>query len=350
MAYATYAITAMTEIPALVKTFADARGWTTTTVSATSVTVRHPTYTGAKTFGVQTDHTGSGITLLERLRLTCTDASNSALVISPKLNVSQADIDSAVQVIAPSRLHLFGELGGNSASSGVSFIAGVIEYGANLYRHFYLGYADKISAYEGGELITGSACWFQTQGITGVVTRPFFDVDHCIYPFSALHQAGYVDNGGMHINHVGNAQPWREFANRQNLVATTLFANFSTNGHKVVLGGYKDSINSGYMLAGKSPYSGAQIMTPINLYIGKRSASEQNFQAVGNPAGVRLVHMEDLEPGAEVTVGSSVWRVFPVFSKRSEANMTAASTLATAREWPAFNSSQYVGMAYRVSA
>lgn len=346
MTYSVSSIGAVTEIPALVKAFADSLGFTTTG-SGTSVTVKHPTYTPAKTFTVQSIVSGSAATLRHQISVN-TDATGSTAAIceSPKLNPTQVNNAAAVVVSTPTKLHLFGKLAGGASDSGETFIAGVIEYGYNLYRHFYLGYIEKITAFDNGELTTGSAFWPVGKNSNSAI---YCDSDDSRYPFSANNAvAGDAGNGGAYIVNAGNAVPWRLFSSGTWTPGHTLDQHFASSGGNVILGGYKDNMNSGYLYAGKSAYSGAQLLAPVNLYIGKRVSSTQYFQAVGRASGVRLVHMEDLDPGAEVTVGSQVWRVFPVFSKSSTLSYsTSVSTAANA--FPVGNSSYLVGMAYKVS-
>ena len=346
MTYSVSSIGAVTEIPALVKAFADSLGFTTTG-SGTSVTVKHPTYTPAKTFTVQSIVSGSAATLRHQISVN-TDAAGSTAAIceSPKLNPTQVNNASAVVVSTPTKLHLFGKLAGGASDSGETFIAGVIEYGYNLYRHFYLGYIEKITAFDNGELTTGSAFWPVGKNSNSAI---YCDSDDSRYPFSANNAvAGDAGNGGAYIVNAGNAVPWRLFSSGTWTAGHNLDQHFASSGGNVILGGYKDNMNSGYMYAGKSAYSGAQLLAPVNLYIGKRVSSTQYFQAVGRASGVRLVHMEDLDPGAEVTVGSQVWRVFPVFSKSN--TLSYATTISTvAHAFPAGNSSYLVGMAYKVS-
>lgn len=347
MTYSVSSITALDQIPALVKTFADGLGFTTTTVSATSVTVKHPTYTPAKTFTVQSLTSGSGASLREQISVGCdAPGSTAAIAESPKLNPTQVNSAGSVVMQTPTKVHLFGKLAGGAADSGETFIAGVIEYGYNLYRHFYLGYIEKISAFDNGELVTGSAFWPVGKNSNSAI---YCDTDDTRYPFSANNAvAGDAGNGGAYIVNAGNAVPWRSFSSGSWTNGHTFDQHFATYGGSVILGGYKDNVNSGYMCAGKSPYSGAQLLAPINLYIGKLVSTTQYFQAVGRAAGCRMVHMEDLEPGAQITIGSQTWRVFPVFAKSTTTSYsTSISTAANA--FPTGNSSYYVGMAYKVS-
>jgi hypothetical protein len=253
---------------------------------------------------------------------------------------------ASVVVSLPTKIHLIGKLAGGSSNPSESFIAGVIEYGFNLYRHFYLGHIEKITAFDGGELTTGSA--FQ---VTGKSTRTvnYMDNGDTYYPFSAnTNVNGDAGNGGAYINHVANAVPWRMFSSAAGVGGQTIDTFLATYGGAMILGGIKDGINTGYLACGKSPFAAAQVMAPVNLYIGKRIASAQYFQAVGRAAGARMVNMEDLEPGVEVSVGTQLWRVFPVFSKTS-AKSTTYVINTPSNGFPPTNTSYFMGMAYKVS-
>lgn len=345
MTHTTYAITSITEIPPLVATFAAAVGFTASGTAEASVT--HPTYAGAKTFTVSALVSGTGAARRERIQVsTNTTGGNNALAESPKLNPTGGNTAASVVLRQPTALHLFGNLEGDATDAGASFIAGVIEYGHNLYRHFYLGYVEKTTDYGGGEVTTGtSQCW--TNISTGNYVWTDVNSLQITLPFSAFNRND-TTNGGLHVDHPEAAQPWYLFTLGRTSLLPDFDSNFSTSGNSVVLGGYRDSINSGLMAAGKSPFSGAQVLTPINLYIGKREGSSQFFRPVGAPAGVRMVHMGDLEPGAVVTLGSVSWRVFPIFSKSSEDTVRVPNVSTAAYAYPERNNSHLVGMAYRV--
>lgn len=359
MAHTTTAVTSINDIPNLVRTFAAGLGYTTVDLGSNQITVQHPTYAGAKVFTVKPNISGSGATLRERIEISTDVASStSALCESPKLNPTQTLSTAGVVLMQPTQLHLFGNLEsdvGDTSLTGLSFIAGVIEYGFNLYRHFYLGYIEKLSAYDGGEVISGARCWVSHQTSGSVVNIQHWHHEETGYPFSGDNSSNTAVThetvtGGAHISHANNPTPWRKFFYSAGASAASFDAAFATKGDSLIMGGYKDCVNSGYLLAGKSPYAGAQILTPINLYIGKRVSSQQFFIPVGRPGGARLVHMEDLEPGQTITIGSSVWRVFPVFSKQASAYMTKiAGGFPANSGFPPNNSSHYVGMAYLVS-
>lgn len=342
MAYQLVPVTSVDEIPGVITAFAASLGFST----GPGNRIRHPTYAGALAFELSVLRSGSAAALRERVRVWVVGSPDnaSATAESPKLNRTVQNTATAVEVMQPTGVHLIGHLEGGPPSAGRSFIAAVIEYGFNLYRHLYLGYVEKITDFAGGEVIAGSSQWTSGSVASGNIRAD--SAEWSGFPFSMKHP--FADPVGcVHVDHPANAVPFRTFYNTRG--GTQFDDAFAAHGGNCVLGGWSDSINSGLLNAAKSPYSGAQILVPINLYIGKREGNTQTFQAIGAPAGVRLVHMEDLEPGARVTVGSSEWVVFPVFSKQASFILNIHSSLSTANSLPTHNTSQYVGQAYLVS-
>jgi hypothetical protein len=354
--YQASAITANTDIPALVATFAASLGFTTTSVSSTEKTVQHPTFTGAKVFTIRTNNIGAAETRRERVELQLNvTGSIVAWAESPKMNPTSGNTAGSVVVSQPTKLHLYGKLSGGSSDSGKTYIAGIIEYGFNLYRHFYMGYIEKLSSFAGGEVITGSSyCPVPITSFNDSIVKwdNSYGNGYISWPFTA-ENTGYgpvnISNGGLYLDPALKTNPWSSFNTNGNAFSNTDIHNsFAAFGDQLVIGGFGDSINTGYMNAGKSPYAGAQILTPVNLYVGKRATGVQYFQAVGRAAGVRLVHMEDLDPGSTITIGSSTWRVFPLFRKSAAPSVPIKgyATVSTPYCFPSDNTSLYAGMAY----
>jgi hypothetical protein len=348
MAYNVSSVSSMDDIPSLVASFAATLGWITTSPSSTEITVKHPQYSTARVFTVSSHADGAAHTARSWVTLAC-DAPGSGTcgAYSPKLNRARVNNSASVELQEPTKLHLFGELVGSASDPGASFIAGVIEYGFNLYRHFYLGYVEKSTNFEGGEVITAGRNEYS--GSSGTTGTTYYD-QSWNYPFAANLASG----GGVYVDHVDNTYPWRKFTLGSTGGASNLDTFLQTNGGEIVLGGFSDSINDGYMVTGKSIFTGNHILTPVNLYIGKRVVSGginvQRFQPIGYPAGVRLVHMEDLEPGQLITVGQQSWRVFPASGKvLSTSYYMSNNDFSSAYAFPHYNTSYFVGYAYRVS-
>lgn len=347
----TVAVASMADIPEAVRAFAQTLGFAQTTVSPTSVTVQHPTYATALTFTVSSLAEGTGASARERLVLTTSAPGGTpAWAESPKLNRTQVSNAAAVTVEQPTKVVLFGQLDGDVSDPGESYIAGVIAYGFNLYRHFYLGYVNKCTDFEGGEIVTG--CAFCPSGqSTG--WRAYYDGQQCAYPFQGSAVTDYRV-GGVYTDHPVAVTPWRQFS----LFKTTgsnrrpMQDNDAATINQMVMGGFQDDVNDGYMRQGFQPFSGSQILTPINLYIGLASASPayKSLAPIGHPGGVRLVDIVDLEPEAVFTLGGETWQVFPVFQKSALTSALISSSLATSFRFVPEETSQYVGMAYKVGS
>lgn len=346
----TVSVASIHDIPGAVKLFADSLGFTTAEVSATEIYVQHPAYTPARTFTVSSFSTGAAATLRERI-IVATDAvgGTPAWAESPKLNPTQTNSAASVIVSPPTQLFLFGQLEGDADDSGESYIAGVIAYGFNRYRHFYLGYVAKSTAFEGGEITTGSA--FAPTGQSSSWQARFDSTQSC-YPFQGTCTTDF-NNGGVYVDHANAVTKWRQFS---------MFKTAASNGrwpvdnsdaatfNQMVAGGFPDGINEGYLSAAFQPFSNAAVLVPINLYIGMAVPSPlaKSLAAIGHVPGVRMVDIQDMDPEDTLTLGSETWRVFPGFQKNSESAVTMVSGLGSNAFMPA-ETSRYVGLAYKVS-
>ena len=338
MAYQVSNVSALSEIPAIVGTFAATVGFTVDSSTPSAPIVTHPTEAGALSFKLeaQTAHPGSGITALtyyDRLVWTCTTAGPlPAAAYSPRLHSGAA----APTTPAPTKVHLFGAL------TPEPYIAIVIEYGYNLYRHLYLGHMVKASGYTGGEIISG-------QGVgSGVTTSSDLNSDPSRFYashndlFSGSQSFNSTHCGGARIVHAGNATAWRSFY-KNSTWSTNFETTMASQGSSIILGGYQDPVNYGYAAEGRAPYSAQVILPPIDLYIGQIVGGFTRFQFVGYPPGIRMVLLDQLDPGAEVTVGSDTWMVFPALRKSASSSVPVGSI---SPYWPIADSSAYRGYAY----
>lgn len=311
MATASHTITSLADIGPLVNSFAATAGWI---VGGTTgePTLTAPLIVGAIPFTLKRQLSATSDSLY------WTDGTRQAHAVSPRTGISS----SAPTITQPTKLWLFG------GQTPQPYIHIAIEYGYNLYRHLYFGYAEKIGSYTGGEIICGSL-WgayntlstTQTQSYTGDTTR---------YLFSSHVSGTVATHGHMNINHADNPTQWRQF-DRETNGALTLPTT-------CVMGGFRDAINDIYMARGVSPYAGANILVPVNLYA---PVAGENMVPVGRPAGVRMVHIGDIEPATAISDGVKTWRVFPAARKNP------ATGISVSRDsWPPDETSYYVGYAF----
>ena len=332
MAYTTHTITSITEIPALWAAFAASVGFTVDTSVAGAPTIKHPSYAGGLPFRMQTNITGMN----HEIRVdSATVVTNVSVTRSPITNPTLTAGGAFTSL--PTKVHFIG------STTGEPFLATVVEYGFNLYRHVFVGYMEKTSAYTGGEVISGSN--FITSELTNAnQTYPYNNTRAWNQPPFCVSAA--LETGGVRVIHANSPNAWRRFI----ATGTTDNANIQTYARTsigtTVIGGWRDGINTGYANSGQSNFSSSVILAPVNLYITKDVSGKTAFQHIGRVSGTRMVNVRNIEPGAQVTVGSSNWVAFPVFSKRSDPFIRQAAIAAGSR-WPDINNSSHEGMAYR---
>lgn len=316
MAYQQSSITSLSEIPALVAAFAAGKGWT-----VSGSTFRRTDDAGATVFTLEASITGYD----HILRATATGAP-TAQIRSPKLNGTAG----APVVPSPTSVHLF------ARATPQPFIAIVVQYGYNLFRHLYIGNLVKVGTYTGGECASGTNVHASNNGFDRYPIHYRFDTAHLFAAAARVQDASVA--GGVRVLHANNPTTWRAFRE------TGDFNPMGTFGNAGVIGGFGDDINDGYLARGQSPFGGLSILTPINLYAPMPITGDTVFAPIGHPAGVRLVNMGDFDPEAVITVGADEWKVFPAI--RKSADMEAPKSAAG---WAQFEASGNVGYAYPVN-
>lgn len=315
-------LTSILDIPEQIGLFADTVGWDVDLSDPSQPLITHPTITGAIPFRVQASITGTN-NQNHDLIVDTTDpvGLSSAVTRSPKL----AGTANNPTVPNPTSIHLFGDL-------TEPFIACVIEYGLNLYRHTYLGYVEKTFGYDGGEIIAGTAGPDSTPA-----TELSYANDAIKYLFSGKSSVFLANqSGGMHLDHPSAPVSW--LRNRIPLTGSvmTQFAN------DMLLGGYRDGINDPFLARGQSSYAGAAVLTPINMFVAQPITGDVRFIPVGAPHRVRLVNMRNLDLGQVLNIGGDTWRAFPAMAKRPQTTMPIGGG-----NYRQFESSFELGLAYR---
>lgn len=319
MTYAVQAVATVGDVVTSIVAFAVARGWTSGGAGNIVNPVTGQSYdltTGTNTLTVTA--TGSGVSASFRL---------------PYL----LGVYTATPIVSlPSQVHLFGNNSPYSAPDSVPYISCVVECGYNQYRHIYIGSIVRAGDYTNGDVFSTNN--FYEAG-SGTPTSVSYSYTGHRYLFGA-HTANAKAGGGAKITHVDNADTWREFSCL--LETSTLDAPERFLGTEV-FGGNNDGTNDGFLYRAHAEYGAAQILVPINLYVSKASlGSDYRIRPVGHVSGARLVDMQNLAPGQQISIGSDNWRVFPEFTKSATLTITRAS----GQWWPA-ESSYNLGLAYR---
>lgn len=337
MAYSVHNISALTDVPALVGAFALANGFDTDLSDANAPIITCPGDSNSveTNLPVRLQATISGTNNQNHDLFWSTnvdsnsaafDTDNSAFTTSPKLNGSATNNPT---VSLPTKVHIFGGAVGTNSP----FIAIVIEYGFNLYRHLFFGKMEARGDYTGREVCCGATGPRNSSGSV----RNWYSSSHGQFLFSAAQELWSASLAGFcRIVHADNPTEFRTFT--RPITTTTPFDEF-TNAQ--VVGGFQDAFNDGFVARGISPFSGVVPLVPINLYAPMPIVGDTSFVPIGRPPGVRLVNMRDLEPGQQIEVGNETWRVFPHSSKREDLTITP-----NAFNWPTLESSYYLGYAY----
>lgn len=337
MGYSVHTISSITEIPALWAAFASAEGWTVDTSNPNQPVITRTGYPNAMPIRLKATISGNNHDIT--VDSPTGEVTSASVTRSPVLNPDA--VANGQYAVAPTKVHFIGR------GTSEPFIATVIEYGYNLYRHIYTGYMEKCSSYEGGEVISGSN--FMPIGMaTSSSTVEFRSRNYISHLFEYVNPASttlYI--GGVRVIHPNNPTPFRRFYANGFTSSIDGFANASRNS--TVMGGWRDCVNGGYGIVGRSNYSMGAVLSKIRLLITKDQGGVTRFQNIGNVAGIRFINIQDLEPGQQVSTGSKNFIVFPAFSKSTSTSISTASGLSTqAQRRARSETSHYLGYAYEL--
>lgn len=302
MAYQNNSIGSLSAVLPLAATFAAAHGWSVS----------------GNTYDAGTGTTFTLSSASDSLTWTPSDsAAPRTFAASPKLN-GTSGIPS---IPSPTQLHMF------ASATPAPYLIIVIQYDYNLYRHLYLGNMVKVGSYTGGEVLDAVNTFASNDGFQYPIsyrnrTRNLFNARSRVI--------GTPNTGGVRVG-----STWRKFFGTD---ASNPMGQFDD---ATVLGGFGDDINDGYLARGRSTFAGSQILVPVNLYATVPVTGDTTFMPLGHPAGVRLVHMQDIDPGQSIAIGGVTWRCFPA-TRKSVATTVGKSTSG----WAADESSYFVGYAY----
>lgn len=293
--YQEFNVTALAQVPPLISSFAQALGW-----GKTGDTITRP---GG---GIPVDILHTTATNQEEnliAQMTVGGIVRRAITRNPRLGPG-GTLAAPANAIQPNKIHLFGN------TTPEPWIACVVEYGFNRYRHFYIGNLVKQGGYGGGECISAVHA-INGHRVANTLSAAFSEHK---YLFNALNAEFTADNsGGVHIDHADNTSPWR--INRMPFVNVNSQSAITDN---MVVGGYGDSINDSLLARARNTYAGAALLIPVNLFATRLSGADVLFSPIGHPAGIRMVNVEDIQPFTLIEVGNVSWRVFPAISRRIE--------------------------------
>lgn len=169
------------------------------------------------------------------------------------------------------------------------------------YRHFCFGRLEKAGAYDGGTYIDGTVwggTWWATWSNNAWPLRARSD----LAPPGFL-RADVPDDG-----------------------RTNFF--FQIGSISQVNGAYGEAGDDGRaarlsMFADDNAFSGRTILHAIPVMIG-RTGSQLYLSPAGVVQDVRVCSIQKFEPEQEITIGTDVWKLFPVVAKRAM-NLTSGA-------------------------
>jgi hypothetical protein len=177
------------------------------------------------------------------------------------------------------------------------------------YRHFTFGRLDKAGAYTGGTYVD-STYW---DTIAYARNFSFKQV-----PFQAQHYGLYNNYGRLRADIPDDARTnWFHQMGAPGDQASIVYGE-AGDGEIGNAGTAAILVNR----ADKNAFSGRSVFQVIPLYV-KRIGSQVYWSLLGTVQDVRYCSINKLEPEQEITIGSDVWKVFPVAGKRSLVNSSA---------------------------
>lgn len=313
---AEHLISAMTSIPALVSALANTVGFTTDNTNPDAPLITAPE-TGSETWKVRATSTD----------LIVEPDPDTTVVMSGTTYVRRPTINAVA--LAPTKVTIFGGL------TPEPYIAVVVWFGDNLFRHIYFGYMEKVGDYSGGEVFSSANGPIATYQQGSIYYR---DMSRVHYLFGGR-QSNVADGqvGGIKAVHADNASSFRRFRGPTDGLSGAL-TNFSNDD---VIGGFGDDLNDGYLARARSPFAGVSPLVPINLYAPVPIIGDVSLRPLGCPAGVRMVNMRDLPIEAEIEISGETWHVYPAFARSVETQMPIGTG-----NWRSYETSYMVGYAY----
>jgi len=172
------------------------------------------------------------------------------------------------------------------------------------YRHFTFGRLDKAGAYTGGTYVDGTA-W----GDEEVDRRGNFLFNRC--PF-----IGMASNLLVADNWHGQIRADIPADSRANWFHAIGAADGVSRAYGETGDGFTFGTAAGLaLMADKNAFSGRSIFHTIPLWV-MRTGTPTFYSLLGTVQDVRYCSLNKFEPEQEVTIGSDVWKVFPVIAKR----------------------------------
>lgn len=335
MAYATGSAANLNEILAALQTFAAAQGWTIDKwtsgsnllfmrkgqcfVAMQGATQTNTTYPG----GVSTSVTDTVLRIALSTSLT---TSLTAYHAHPGSIVTTATDQDRVEVndlIGPfSAYHFFS---GNEGAGDPAYIHVVIQTATDRYQHFSIGNLDKkgLSHSGVGYAVGCNRYWFRNASGADLTSSSMIFNDPIRHPIP------FDGSGITTVVSSATAQHYIPDALPLSWSAGAILGNYNLAGTAMCMSlinrpmrpsGYgttsgANALLSNVIVSPTSQWSGNVVLWPLPVIIMNPGTSQLCY--VGDYPNVRMLNMEGMGPGQEITYGSETWKVFPSMTQRA---------------------------------
>lgn len=200
----------------------------------------------------------------------------------------------------------------------------VVQIGDNRFVYLAFGLLEKSGTYIGGQFYSGSLESYQPS------YRYWYESTNRRDPWRAAFLGNIVDGYcykastfAVYLNVDGSAA-WRHNAKEGSDDSTTI-ANLQT-GVQVPYSRTDDSgvyktyaVNLNEFIYDRSPshFNNVSILAPVYIFV--RRATER-YTYIGRPEGVRILNRSPYTSGAEFSIVSDTWKVFPAFDIEDESS------------------------------
>lgn len=211
--------------------------------------------------------------------------------------------------------------------SNGEFVHVVIEETPGRFRHLSFGFIDKYGAFAGGQYLTAGC------PVESFTTTPYaFNASNHSIPFGSNGQGpsrtSLASNGypGTYVRADidGWTVGWRLLSSswyttdQLDAYGCTSYANATNNRAGYIGSGTQNSLNTlahdlAYHCSPQS-YNGLAPMLPC--YVGvNRTPYVGTWTLLGEFPDVRFLNIANFNPGDELTLGTDVWKIFPLWNK-----------------------------------
>lgn len=196
----------------------------------------------------------------------------------------------------------FSTLGGVChVAYGATYVYAIVESATASFRHFGAGVMVKNDTYAGGEFLATHLAY------------PSQNVNN--RPFEFAGSTTYVNFDTLAISWGGDGQPIGWHYNRSDRV----FPNKSRGGL-----GSSSALTQSLVSAGNFQFNRQAVLIPI--YCEVLRSGGVFYSPVGFPPNIRAVNISYLTDKQEVTLGTDVWKIFPIGERASSSSGLASGT------------------------